>query len=600
MPRELPIKTVFKAVDQISRPLKQMQSRVGKFSDNSIRKLGMMNRRLKSINQSMMNFGKQAAVAGAAVGAASAVVVRAGMGFEQAITDVGAVGLKTRAEIKPLEDLALKLGKTTEFTATQAANAMEVLARAGFNTTQIIDTVPSVLNAASASGLEIAEVANHVGSALKGMGLEMNQASRVANVFGLVSSMSNTTIGTLGESMSKVSSTARLVGVSLEEATVGVALLQDVGIQASEAGTAMARMFQKISKPSTEANKMMRRLGISFKDTKGDMLTFEGVIEQFSKASKQIPGNLDKVAFFTELVGQRGAKAAINLAQMYDTGRVSKFIGAANNARNEVEKIAKLRLDTVRGRFDLLLSAVDGVQQALYNLRSGQIKETLERITAFISDNQADIVERINAGVGKLVDNINNLAIAITGLVALKALTMITSAAENVMRVFKAVSSVVISVIGVIVTAIKYATMASPWRLLLVAIGAGFTFFTLLKENWSSVKTFISGVLDFIGWAINKVIDALGNLGSYFDNMFGGIFSKFGKWIGLISEPGSINLLAPSPIAQRPTAEGLGLIDRVTSNTQTTENFVTIRDETGRAEIQGSNTPFINLLPSGA
>ena len=170
MPRELPIKTVFKAVDQITRPLKQMQSRIGRFSDNSVRKLGMMNRRLKSINQSMTAFGKQAAIAGAAVGAASAVVIRAGMGFEQAITNVGAVGLKTRAEIKPLEDLALKLGKTTEFTATQAANAMQVLARAGFNATQIMQATPAVLSAASASGLEIAEVADHVSNALKGMG----------------------------------------------------------------------------------------------------------------------------------------------------------------------------------------------------------------------------------------------------------------------------------------------------------------------------------------------------------------------------------------------------------------------------------------------
>jgi hypothetical protein len=179
MPRELPIKTVFKAVDQITRPLKKMQSRIGRFSDNSIRKLGMMNRQLKSVNQSMLAFGKQAAVAGAAVGAASAVVVRAGMGFEQAITNVGAVGLKTRAEIKPLEDLALKLGKTTEFTATQAANAMEVLARAGFNATQIMQATPAVLSAASASGLEIAEVADHVSNALKGMGLAMNQSGRV-------------------------------------------------------------------------------------------------------------------------------------------------------------------------------------------------------------------------------------------------------------------------------------------------------------------------------------------------------------------------------------------------------------------------------------
>ena len=567
MPRELPIKTVFKAIDEITRPLKKMQSRVGKFSDNSIRKLGMMNRRLKSINQSMMNFGKQAAVAGAAVGAASAVVVRAGMGFEQAITNVGAVGLKTRAEIKPLEDLALKLGKTTEFTATQAANAMEVLARAGFNTTQIIDTVPSVLNAASASGLEIAEVANHVGSALKGMGLEMNQSSRVANVFGLVSSMSNTTIGTLGESMSTLASTAKTVGLSLEEATVAVALLQDVGIPASKAGTSLVSMFKEMATPSTKATKMMRKLGISFKDAKGDMLTFEGVMEQFSKATKQIPGNLDKIAFFNELVGSYGAKAAISLADMYDTGRVSKFMGAANNARDEVEKIAKLRLDTVRGRFDLLTSAIDGVQQALFDLRSGQIKEAIDNITAFISNNQANIVEKINTAVGNLVDNFSNLLDVIKGfavaVIAIKALSLAIGGATVAMKAF------------------NFVVRMNPFVLLgTIAAGVAIS----LMDSFKPVQNFFVSLWDTIS----------------------SMFSAAGRLLGLTSNTGiQLNtqggeLLAPAPIAQRPTAEGLGLIDRVTSNTQTTENFVTIRDETGLAEIEGSSTPFINLLSSGA
>ena len=593
MPRELPIKTVFKAVDQISRPLKQMQSRVGKFSDNSIRKLGMMNRRLKSINQSMMNFGKQAAVAGAAVGAASAVVVRAGMGFEQAITDVGAVGLKTRAEIKPLEDLALKLGKTTEFTATQAANAMEVLARAGFNTTQIIDTVPSVLNAASASGLEIAEVANHVGSALKGMGLAMNQASRVANVFGLVSSMSNTTIGTLGESMSTLASTAKTVGLSLEEATVAVALLQDVGIPASKAGTSLVSMFKEMATPSTKATKMMRKLGISFKDAKGDMLTFEGVMEQFSKATKQIPGNLDKIAFFNELVGSYGAKAAISLADMYDTGRVSKFMVAANNARDEVEKIAKLRLDTVRGRFDLLTSAIDGVQQALFDLRSGQIKETLERITAFISDNQANIVEKINTGVGKLVDNLSNLLTVIKGfviaVVVIKTITLTITALTLALKL------------------LNFAFNNIPF-VRVFKLAKGFSKLSGVQKVLRGIKIAFNAVLDIVGVVGTAMLLAFEPvqelLGSIWD-LISSAFSAMGELLGLTNQGIQLNtqggeLLAPSPIAQRPTAEGLGLIDRVTSNTQTTENFVTIRDETGRAEMQGSNTPFINLLPSGA
>ncbi len=592
MPRELPIKTVFKAVDQISRPLKQMQSRIGRFSDNSIRKLGMMNRRLKSINQSMTAFGKQAAIAGAAVGAASAVVVRAGMGFEQAITNVGAVGLKTRAEIKPLEDLALKLGKTTEFTATQAANAMEVLARAGFNTTQIINTVPSVLNAASASGLEIAEVANHVGSTLKGMGLEMNQASRVANVFGLVSSMTNTTIGTLGESMSTLSGTARLVGLSLEEATVGSALLQDMGIQASKAGTSIVSMFQKLATPSTKATKMMRKLGISFKDAKGDMLTFEGVTEQLSKASKQIPGNLDKVAFFTELVGVYGSKAAINLAEMYDTGKVSKFLGAANNARDEVEKISKLRLDTVRGRFTLLQSAIDGVQQALFGLRSGQIKEAIDNITAFISDNQANIVEKINAGVGKLVDNLSNLFTVIKGfviaVVVIKTITLTITALTLALKL------------------LNFAFNNIPF-VRVFKLAKGFSKLSGVQKVLRGIKIAFNAVLDIVGVVGTAMLLAFEPVQELLSSIWSAIssaFSAMGKLLGLTSTGIQLNtqggaLLAPAPIAQRPTAEGLGLIDRVISNTQTTENLVTIRDETGRAEMQGSNTPFINLLPSG-
>lgn len=593
MPRELPIKTVFKAVDQISRPLKQMQSRIGRFSDNSIRKLGMMNRQLKSINQSMTAFGKQAAVAGAAVGAASAVVVRAGMGFEQAITNVGAVGLKTRAEIKPLEDLALQLGKTTEFTATQAANAMEVLARAGFNATQIMQATPAVLSAASASGLEIAEVANHVGSALKGMGLEMNQASRVANVFGLVSSMSNTTIGTLGESMSTLSSTAKTVGLSLEEATVAVALLQDVGIPASKAGTSLVSMFQTLAKPSAKATKMMRKLGISFKDAKGDMLTFEGVMEQFSKATKQIPGNLDKIAFFNELVGSYGAKAAINLADMYDTGRVSKFMGAANNARNEVEQIAKLRLDTVRGRFDLLTSAIDGVQQALYNLRSGQIKETLERITDFISNNQAEIVEKINAGVGKLIDNLSNLLTVIKGfviaVVVIKTITLTITALTLALKL------------------LNFAFNNIPF-VRVFKLAKGFSKLSGVQKVLRGIKIAFNAVLDIVGvvgtamlLAFEPVQELLGNIW----NAISSAFSAMGKLLGVTSTGIQLNtqggeLLAPAPIEQRPTAEGLGLIDRVISNTQRTENLVTIRDETGLAEMQGSSTPFIKLLPSGA
>lgn len=566
MPRELPIKAVFKAVDQITRPLKQMQSRIGRFSDNSVRKLGMMNRRLKSVNQSMISFCKQAAVAGAAVGAASAVVIRAGMGFEQAITNVGAVGLKTRAEIKPLEDLALKLGKTTEFTATQAANAMEVLARAGFNTTQIMQATPAVLSAASASGLEIAEVADHVSNALKGMGLAMNQSGRVSDVLALASARTNSTIGSLGESLKNVASTARELNIPLESVVSGVALLQDVGLEASVAGSAFNTMLTKMAAPTPKITQQLKRLGVSFKDSFGNMKPFEIVLGEISAASSKVGGNFDKVAFLAELVGLRGQKAASNLARLFETGKLQELTKELNNARGSAEKMAKIRLDTTEGSFKLLGSAIDGVQQALYGLRSGQIKEAIDNITAFISDNQANIVEKINTAVGNLVDNFSNLLDVIKGfavaVIAIKALSLAIGGATVAMKAF------------------NFVVRMNPFVLLgTIAAGVAIS----LMDSFKPVQNFFVSLWDTIS----------------------SMFSAAGRLLGLTSNTGiQLNtrggeLLAPSPIAQRPTAEGLGLIDRVTSNTQTTENFVTIRDETGRAEMQGSNTSFINLLPSG-
>jgi TP901 family phage tail tape measure protein len=570
MPRELPIKTVFKAVDQITRPVKQMQSRIGRFSDNSIRKLGMMNKRLKSVNQSMTAFGKQAAIAGAAVGAASAVVIRAGMGFEQAITNVGAVGLKTRAEIKPLEDLALKLGKTTEFTATQAANAMEVLARAGFNATQIMQATPAVLSAASASGLEIAEVADHVSNALKGMGLAMNQSGRVADVLALASARTNSTIGSLGESLKNVASTARELNIPLESVVSGVALLQDVGLEASVAGSAFNTMLTKMAAPTPKITQQLRRLGVSFKDSFGNMKPFEIVLGEISAASSKVGGNFNKVAFLADLVGLRGQKAASNLARLFETGKLQELTKELNNARGSAEKMAKIRLDTTEGSFKLLGSAIDGVQQALFGLRSGQIKEAIDNITAFISDNQADIVERINAGVGKLIDNFGLLLDIIKGF----AVAVIT---------IKAVT-IAIGGLTMAMKALNFVMNMNPWV----------RFFSIMTTG-------------FAVWAIDTM-EALKPIKNFFSELWNtitGIFPAIGELLGLTNQGIQLNtqggeLLAPSPIAQRPTAEGLGLIDRVTSNTQTTENFVTIRDETGRADIQGSNTPFINLLPSGA
>src|SRR5690606_19902268 len=161
---------------------------------------------------------------------------------------------------------------------------------------EILSGVSGVLSAAAASGLEMAEVANHVSNVLKGMGLQASEASRVADVLTLASARTHSSIGSLGESMKNLAPVAKQFGIGL----------QDVGLDASEAGTGTATMLTKLAKPTTAVEKQMKKLGITFKDAQRNLLPPLDVFRQMAVANERLGGNMDQVAFFADLVGLRG------------------------------------------------------------------------------------------------------------------------------------------------------------------------------------------------------------------------------------------------------------------------------------------------------
>jgi TP901 family phage tail tape measure protein len=400
------IEAIFKARDNMSRVV----SRIGRRWTRVARHLGRVTRAAdRAVNGLARGFRRAGLAAGAAsvaVGLLAKNVMDAGAGFEQAITNVAAVGLKTRGEIADLEERAKQLGATTKFTATEAANAMEIMARAGFKNQEILSGIDGVLNAAAASGLEIAEVADHVSNALKGMGLETSEAGRVADVLALASARTNSTIGTLGESLRNVAATARQVGVPFEDVTAAVASLQDVGLDASVAGSSLNTMLTKMAKPPAAVAAQMKKFGVSFKDAEGNMLPFEKVIENISIAAEKAGGNFDQVAFLADLVGLRGQKAAANLAHLFKTGKLKELTAELYEAGGAAEQMAKTRMDTLIGDWTLLKSAVDGVKVALFDAESGPLRKFIQRITSWVSENQ----DRIIVKIGEVFDKIAEAA----------------------------------------------------------------------------------------------------------------------------------------------------------------------------------------------
>ena len=582
------VDAVFNAIDRFSAPVQRMQSKLARFTSQAERGLRGVARATRRTATTLRNLSFQfGALAGL-----TAAAIRPGVEFEQAITNVGAVTLQTREQIQDLEQAAKDLGATTQFTATQAAEAMEILARAGFDNQQILQTVPSVLDAAAASGLEMAEVADHVSNVLKGMGLEMDQAGRVADVLALASSRTNSSIGSLGESMRNVASTARQLNVPLEDAIASVALLQDVGLDASVAGSAFNVMMTKMASPTAAMQREMRALGVSFKDAEGNMLSLPEVLEQLSRAADQAGGNFDKVAFFADLVGLRGQKAASNLADLFSEGRVAELTAELENATGAARRMAEIRMDTLQGDLTLLGSAVDGVRVAIFEMNSGPMREAIQQLTEWITVNReaivafgADLVKAIFTATRFIVEHGGKIAWFI-GIIGGLIVIMNT-------------------LIGVL-TLVNLVMMANPITLIVLAVLAAIAAFTALViwiddvasafDNMHPALRLVLTPLELIVRSIKFIKDALsGGLGS--------AFIKLKAAFGLASDEELAEIEAavtPDPQMITPQERTARAVDE----SRTTEFAeVLIRDETGRAEMQrsdaGGNTS-IELQQSGA
>jgi TP901 family phage tail tape measure protein len=397
------LEAVFRAVDKLSAPVRRMASGLDKFQQKASKSLSDLDVRVSKVTGSLRTMATVAGIAGIAAGAVALNVGKTGADFEQAITNVGAVSLVTRDQIAELEAKALELGATTKFSATEVANAMEMMGKAGFENEEVLSGVGGILAAAAAEGAGLEETASNVSNVLKGMGLAVTESTRVADVLTLASARTNSSISSLGESMKNVSSTARQLGVPLEDTVAMVALLQDVGLDASEAGSATATMLTKLAAPSKEAAAQMRAMGVAFQDSAGNMLAPEKVLGQLVKSAQKSGGNMKQVAFFAELVGMRGQKAALNLQELFKKGKfqglTEKLAGAAGSA----EKMANIRMDTLLGDVEQLGGSVDSFKIALYNTQAGPLRGVVQGMREWLEANQevikSGIVDFINAAI---------------------------------------------------------------------------------------------------------------------------------------------------------------------------------------------------------
>jgi TP901 family phage tail tape measure protein len=319
------------------------------------------------------------AVGAAAVGLAVAKFAE----FDQAISNVKASTQESASNMALLRDAALDFGASSIFTATEAANAIEELGKAGISTADILGgALEGSLNLASAGGLGIARSAEIAATTLQQFNLAGNQAGRVADVLAAGAGKALGSVDDLANGLKFVGPVAASMGVSLEETTGVLALFAQAGIVGEQGGTALRGMLSSLTSPSKAAAAEIEKLGINLYDAQGGFLGVENVAGQLSGAYSGLSDQA-RDASLGILFGNEQITAA---RVLYDAGAEGvRGMTAAVTDNGYAAQVARDKLDNLRGDVEKLGGAFD---TALIRSGSGanDLLRTLTQTATFLVD----------------------------------------------------------------------------------------------------------------------------------------------------------------------------------------------------------------------
>jgi TP901 family phage tail tape measure protein len=368
----------------------------------------------KKVGEAAETLGKNLSVfVTAPLVAFGATSIKTAGDFEAAMNRVAGITRATGVEFQQLENLAKELGATTQFSASQAADAMGFLAMAGFDTNQIISALPGTLELAAAGSLDLARAADIASNVLTGYGLQAEEVGRVNDVLALASISANTNVEQLGNAFKFVAPVASAMGVTIEESAAAIGIMSDAGIQGEMAGTALRNILAELAKESDT-------LGVSVYDTNGVMLPLADILAQ-----------LESRGFTTaESMGEFGMRAGPALQALLSrgSGALRDLTTNLEGAGGTAARLAATNMEGFNGAVLNLRSAVEGLQIAI--AQSGLLdffQSLVERLTGVIRQLSTldpavlrviTVVSGLAAAVGPLLFVFGRLLVEIPRMVA--------------------------------------------------------------------------------------------------------------------------------------------------------------------------------------
>lgn len=515
----------------------------------------------KTVASGMEHTGRKSALiasgmtaAGLAVAAFGVAAVKMAADFDQQMSTVQANTGATSAQMDQLRAAAIEAGASTVYSASDSADAINDLGKAGMSVTDILNGgLTGALNLAASDGMAVGDAAEYMANALSMFHLKGSQASQVADTLAAGAGKAVGNVSDFGEALNNCGAQANSFGMNIQETTGVLALFAQNGTIGAEAGTQLNSMLMKLAAPSTEAANTMKELGISAYDAQGHFVGMANFAGQLQKAEKGLTDEQRNQANAT-IFGSYAIKAANYLYEAGESG-VNKWTKAVSESGYAAEQAAaknnnlKGDLENLGGSMEsLMISVGEGAQGPLRKMVQG-LDTLVDTFAGLPSGAQQTIVvmaslagvfgavhkaagnlngstSRMANNIGLAIDPIQRVKTALgsaqTAFQMFKASSMSaseqmeafgTSASKAQLKTagFKAVGSSVMSLLG------------GPWGIALTVAGVALSAFISHQQKAKEAAEQLQSALES-GSSISETI-----AGAYQDMSSGGV--KLTTWL---------------------------------------------------------------------
>ena len=306
--------------------------------------------------------------------------VKTFIGFDDQMRKVGAIAGATSTELSQLRETALEMGRTTRFSASQAAQGLEFMALAGFDTQQSINALPGVLSLAAAAAMDLGIASEIVTDTMSAFKIEASEAGQVADVFAKLQSIANTNVEQAGAAFSMAAPNARAFGQSLEQTSAMLGIFADAGIKGTRAGTTLNGIFRDLTNGAENNRVELNGASIALTDQNGEYRSIIDVMADFENALQGLSSSQKTNALGA--IFQEEAIKGVNIIMGTGVSRLNELEAALNNSEGASKKMAEEMESGLGGAMRNLRSSVEGLMIQLGDL----LAPTIQSISEFLKE----------------------------------------------------------------------------------------------------------------------------------------------------------------------------------------------------------------------